>query len=223
MALEWIVAGIFGALIGAGEIVAQFRDEPDDALMTFPALGYMLFNALAAVLALAVIRVFGWNVGVQDPILAGWAQVVLAGFGAMALLRASFFNVRDGEKIITIGPSRFLDIVLVSVKDAVDRKRAEQRGIAVSQIMVQVDFNRAWQALPAYCFGLLQNLPQDEQDKFAKKIALLVNASMSERVKTLLLGLSLMNLVGEKVLATAVKNLGDDINRLSPTAPSPAP
>ncbi|GAB4490548.1 MAG: hypothetical protein OHK0031_13910 [Anaerolineales bacterium] len=215
---EWLVAGLAGALIGAGEIVAQFRDEPDDALWTVPAVAYMLFNALASLLALAVIRVFGWNIGVQDPALTPWAQVVAAGFGAMAFLRASFFNVRDGEQVISIGPSRFLDIVLAAVKDAVDRKRAEQRGLAVSEIMADVDFERAWQALPAYCFGLLQNLPLDEQDKFGKKIALLVNAIMSERVKTLLLGLSLMNLVGEKVLATAVKNLGDEIRHPPPRA-----
>lgn len=220
MWLEWIVTGLFGALIGAGEIVSQFRDEPDDALRTIPALGYMLFNALASLFALGVIRIFGWTMGVQDPSLSGWAQVVVAGFGAMALLRASIFNVRDGEKIIPIGPSGVLEVVLASVKDAVDRKRAEQRGLAVSDIMKDVDFNKAWQALPSYCFGLLQNLPQEDQDKFGKKVGLLVNAAMSDRVKTLLLGLALMNVVGEKVLATAVKNLGDDIR---PTPPAPQP
>ncbi len=57
MWLEWAVAGLFGALIGAGEIVSQFRDEPDDALRTLPALGYMLFNALASLFALAIIRI----------------------------------------------------------------------------------------------------------------------------------------------------------------------
>ncbi|GAB4487376.1 MAG: hypothetical protein Fur0016_18930 [Anaerolineales bacterium] len=215
MWLEWVVAGLFGALIGAGEIISQFRDEPDDALRTVPALGYMLFNALASLFALAIIRVFGWTMGVQDPAMAGWAQVVVAGFGAMALLRASIFNVRDGEKVITIGPSRFLEIVLASVKDSVDRKRAEQRGVAVSDIMQNVDFEKAWVALPAYCFGLLQNLPQEEQDKFGKKIALLSNAPMSGRVKSLLLGLSLMNLVGEKVLETAVRNLDEEIRPIS--------
>lgn len=219
MWLDWVAAGLFGALIGAGEIVSQFRDEPDNALRTVPALGYMLFNALASLFALAIVRIFGWTVGVQDPAMAGWAQVVVAGFGAMALLRASIFNVRNGESVITIGPSRFLEIVLDSVKDAVDRKRAEQRGVAVSEIMKDVDFDKAWVALPAYCFGLLQSLPQEEQDKFGKKLALLANTPISPRVKTLLLGLTLMNLVGEKVLETAVKNLDDEI-RLSPPPPA---
>ncbi len=216
---EWVVAGLFGVLIGAGEIVSQFRDEPDDALRTLPAMGYMLFNALASLFALAIIRIFGWTIGVQDPAMVGWAQVVVAGFGAMALLRASIFNVRNGDQVITIGPSRFLEIVLAAVKDAVDRKRAEQRGVAVSEIMKNVDFEKAWMALPAYCFGLLQNLPQEEQDKFGKKLALLANSPMSAHVKTLLLGLTLMNLVGEKVLATAVRNLGEEIR---PSPPPPA-
>ncbi len=143
MWLEWTVAGLFGALIGAAEIVSQFRDEPDDALRTFPAIGYMLFNALASLLALAVIRIFGWTLGVQDPAMTGWAQVVAAGFGAMALLRASIFTVRDGERVIPIGPSRFLEVVLASVKDSVDRKRAEQRGISVSEIMKRRGFSKS--------------------------------------------------------------------------------
>lgn len=218
MWLEWAVAGLFGALIGAAEIVSQFRDEPDDALRTLPAMSYLLFNALASLLALAIIRIFGWTMGVEDPALTGWAQVVVAGFGAMALLRASIFTVREGERVIPIGPSRFLEVVLASVKDSVDRKRAEQRGISVSDIMKDVDFQKAWVALPAYCFGLLQNLPQEEQDKFGKKMALLANAPMSDRVKSLLLGLSLMNLVGEKVLATAVRNLDKEI-RADPPPP----
>lgn len=215
---EWAAAALGGALAGAGEIIAQFRDEPDDALFNLPALGYLTFNALASILALVIIRIFGWNIGVQDPVLMPWAQVVAAAFGAMAFLRASFFNVRNGEQVVSIGPSRLLEIVLQAVKDAVDRKRAEQRGISVSEIMADVDFERAWVALPAYCFGLLQNLPDLEQQKFAQKMSLLASMTMSVHVKTLLLGLSLMNLVGEKVLATAVRNLGDEIRRLPPRA-----
>ena len=103
MWLEWAVAGLFGALIGAGEIVSQFRDEPDDALRTFPALGYMLFNALASLFALAVIRIFGWTMGVQDPAMTGWAQVVVAGFGAMALLGPRFSTCVTAKMLSVLG------------------------------------------------------------------------------------------------------------------------
>ena len=66
-------------------------------------------------------------------------------------------------------------------------------------------------ALPAYCFALLQNLSQTEQEVFARRVTLLRSASLSPRVKAYLLGLSLLNLVGEEILTTGVDNLGDEI------------
>ena len=209
-------------MIGITEITSRYRDEPDNALATIPSVFYLLVNAAASILALVSVRFFGWNFGIVDETVAHWIQVLVAGFGAMALLRTSIFTVQVGEQVVPYGPSRFLEALMSSVDRAVDRKRARERAVTVSEIMKDVSFDKAYQALPAYCFGLLQNLAQDEQDKFAKKIVLLVNAEMNLRVKSLLLGLSLMNLVGEKVLETAVKNLGDDI-RSNPGPSSPPP
>jgi hypothetical protein len=208
---EWLVAGLLGTLIGVTDIISRYRDEPDNALATLPALFYLLVNALASIILLVIARAFGWSFGITDPNAMGWGQVMITGLGAMALLRTSLWSVKLGEQNIPIGPNRLLDAILATVDRALDRKRAQQRAMAVSKIMKDVDFDKAFQALPAYCFGLLQNLSQDEQDKFAKKIALLAGAPMNTRVKSLLLGLTLMNLVGEKVLETAVKNLGEDV------------
>jgi hypothetical protein len=220
---EWLVAGSLGVLIGIAEITSRYRDEPDNALATFPSVFYLLVNAAASILALVSVRFFGWNFGIADETVARWAQVLIAGFGAMALLRTSIFTVQVGEQAVPIGPSRFLEALMSTVDRAVDRKRGQERAVSVSQIMKDVSFEKAYQALPAYCFGLLQNLSQDEQDKFAKKIVLLVNAQMNPRVKSLLLGLSLMNVVGEKVLETAVKNLGSDIQPDPPPPLLPPP
>ena len=67
----------------------------------------------------------------------------------------------------------------------------------------------------------MQNLPQSDQDQLGKKIGLLYNsAGINPRVKSLLLGIALMNLVGENVLRAAVKNLGDDLK--ADSAPPPA-
>lgn len=181
-----------------------------------PSLFYLFVNALASVIALLSVRAFEWDFGLQGT-RASWTQVLVAGFGAMALLRASLWNVQVGDETVSIGLKNFLDILLGSVDRAVDRKRAQQRAIAVSKIMHNIDFDKAARPLPAYCFGLLQNLSAEEQDQFARKVALLTNSPMHNRVKSLLLGLSLMNLVGEKVLENAVNNLGDDI-RISPNA-----
>ncbi|RME87767.1 MAG: hypothetical protein D6770_08555 [Anaerolineae bacterium] len=214
---EWLMAGVLGAVVGSAEIISRYRDEPDDALRTWPSLFYLLVNALAAILALGIIRVFGWTFGLSNEEGVRWAQVLAAGVGAMALLRASLFNVRVGEQNVPIGLNRFLDALLAAVDRAVDRRRAQERAVIVSETMRDIAFEKAYQALPAYCFALLQNLPQDEQERFGKKIALLRGADMSPRLKSLLLGLGLLNLVGEKVLKTAVQHLGDEI-KVSPSS-----
>jgi hypothetical protein len=210
--LQWLVVAALGAIISSAEIISRYRDEPDDAIRTWPSAFYMLLNATASVVALAAIRAFGWNFGISDPSAAGWVQVAVAGIGAMAVLRASLFSVTIDNETIPIGFGRFLDVLLVSVDRAVDRKRAEERGKAVSEIMKNVSFDKAYQALPAYCLSLLQNLPQADQDQLGKKIGLLFNTTgISPRVKSLLLGLALLNLVGESVLKSAVENLGKDL------------
>lgn len=214
---EWLVAGLLGAIISSAEIISRYRDEPEYALRTWPSLFYMLVNALASVTTLAIIRAFNWNFGISDPLLVGWAQVFIAGLGAMAILRASFFTIQVGNENVPIGLNRYLDVLLAAVDRAVDRKRAEERGKVVGEIMAQVDFEKAYQALPAYCLALLQNLPQEDQDQLGKKIGLLYNSTgISPRVKSLLLGIALMNLVGENVLRAAVKNLGTDLEGEAP-------
>lgn len=213
---EWLTVAGLGALIGITDIISRYRDEPDNALGTLPSAFYLFVNALASVLTLISIRAFDWNFGLEG-IQASWTQVLVAGFGAMAILRTSIWNVRVGEQNVPIGLKNFLDTLLGTVDRAVDRKRAQQRAESVIKTMKDVDFEKASQALPSYCFGLMQNLAIDDQEKFARKVNLLSGAPMNNRVKSLLLGLSLMNLVGEKVLETAVANLGADI-RVSPPA-----
>jgi hypothetical protein len=213
--LQWLVAGLLGGVISSAEIISRYRDEPDNALRTWPSVFYMFLNALAALVSLAVIHVFGWTFGITDPSTIGWAQAGIAGIGAMAILRASLFSVKINNETVPIGFGRFLEVLLTSVDRAV-----EERGKAVSEIMKTVAFEKAYEALPSYCLALLQNLPQAEQDQLGKKIGLLFNtAGISPRVKSLLLGLALMNLVGENVLRAAVANLGKDLEADPPPAP----
>lgn len=220
---EWLVTAAVGAVIGIAEIFSRYRDEPDDALLTLPALGYLAVNAGASVAALIVVRLLNWTFGiVADPGVVAWAQVFIAGFSAMAVLRTTIWKVRVNDEDVAVGPSRFLDAVLNTVDRAVDRKRAAQRAISVSNIMKDVDFEKAYQSLPMYCFGLLQNLPADEQEKVLKRVLVLHSLDVAERVKALLLGLTLMNLVGEAVLSTAVRDLGEDIRRATPQPPAAA-
>jgi hypothetical protein len=217
--LQWLFTGLLGALISSAEIISRYRDEPEYALRTWASVFYLLLNAMASVVALAFIRLFGWTFGASDPATIGWLQAGVAGIGAMTILRASLFSVKNGNDTVPIGLGRFLDVLLESVDRAVDRKRAEERGKAVSEIMKDVVFEKSYQALPAYCLALLQNLPQSDQDMLGKKIGLLYTTEgISPRIKSQLLGIALLNLVGENVLRAAVKNLDRDL-QASPVIP----
>ncbi len=129
----------------------------------------------------------------------------------MSLFRSSLFTVRVGNTDVGIGPSSVLKVVLDAADRAVDRKRAAVRDEVIARLMANVSFDKAYQALPAHCFALMQSLPQTDQVAFGQQIKLIQAAQLAPRVKSLLLGLALLNLVGEDVLRSAVNSLGGDI------------
>jgi hypothetical protein len=215
---EWLVSGLIGALIGAASMIARYRDEPDNALRTWPALFYLLINALASMFAFLLINIFGWNFGISDPNTAVWLQAMAAGFGAMTILRVSV-PFKIGDNTVSIGFNQALETIFAAVDRAVDRKRGQQRAKVIYEKMRFISFDKASVALPAYCFALLQNLSQSEQEVFARRVTLLRSADLSPRVKAYLLGLSLLNLVGDEILKTGIDNLGDEIK----DAPQPTP
>jgi hypothetical protein len=198
-----------GVLVGVGELVSRYRDAPEHAIRTTPALLYIALNAVAAVAALALVESFGVVKGTDRA--AGITRVLLAGFGAMAFFRTSVFTIRVGDQDVSIGPVAFLQIVLHAADRAVDRVRADARASAVAACMSGVSFQAAQAALPAFCMQLMQNVPADEQNEVGDAVKILQSSAMDDQTKAKNLGLLLMNVVGEKVLLTAVANLAAQI------------
>ena len=219
----------FGAAVGVGELVSRYRDAPGRALKAPSAVFYILINATAAVLALSLIRGFGWTLGVDaqsNPTALRWTQVLAAGFGSVALFRSALFTVRAGDHDIPMGPSAFLQAVLGAADRAVDRSRAGERAKVVADAMAGIPFSKAQQALPTLCLALMQNVPKDDQSDLAQQIAILNSSSLDDRTKALVLGLHLMNVVGEGVIVDAIVALGSQIatiTRVELEAPTKSP
>jgi hypothetical protein len=211
--LPWVAVGAFGALVGLGEIVSRYRDAPLHALLTTAALLHIALNAGAAVGALALIRMFDVKFGIDPnkPIQILWTQILVAGLGAMAFFRSSLFTVRLGDQDIGIGPSSFLQILLDAADNGVDRSRATARAKNVARTMKGISFERAQVALPTLCLALMQNLPAKQQEELGKQVLELQTASFDKNLKTLVLGLKLMNLIGPEVLLGAVNSVGPRI------------
>lgn len=211
----WAVC-LFGGAVGLGEILSRYRDAPRRVIRSTPALFYVVINAGAAALALYLIRVFNWDFGIEagQEAQLRWIQVLVSGLGAMALFRSSLFTVRIGGEDVGVGPSSFLQVILMATDREVDRERATSRAEQVVHIMDGLAFQKIDTALPTLCLALMQNLPEEDQQALGRQVAELQTATFDDRIKTLTLGLKLMNVVGDGVLRGAVLALGPHVRTL---------
>jgi predicted solute-binding protein len=78
--------------------------------------------------------------------------------------------------------------------------------------MADVSFEKAKVPLPLSCIALMQNMPPAEQAELNEDVSKLdATDKVSEEVKSYLLGVALLNYVGDEVLQAAVKLLDDQI------------
>lgn len=209
--IAWVFAAALGGGVGLAELVTRYRDEPFALRSSLSFWVYILINAAASALAYALIRVFGWTFGVGPGSARTATQVLVAGLAAMALFRSSLFNLKIGDEDVSIGPSALLTSLLSVVDRAVDRHRATERSRSISKVMSGVSFAKAKISLSAYCLQLMQNVPLEEQQKLRTSVEGLGLAEMDDGLKSLNLGLLLMNTVGPTVLEAAVRDLGERI------------
>jgi hypothetical protein len=205
---QWVAAAALGAGVGLAELVSRYRDQPSALPASVSFWVYLLLNAGASAFAFALIGVFGWTFGLAPGPARTGTEVLVAGLAAMALFRSSLLTLKVGDEDVNIGPSALLTSLLAVVDRAVDRRRATQRSDAVSKAMHLVCFSKAKISLPAYSLQLMQNVPVEEQQKLRTAVDALGLSAMEDDLKSLNLGLLLMNTVGPAVLAAAVRDLG---------------
>ena len=210
VAIDFTSAALLGILVGLAELISRYRDAPQSVLYSRPALLYLALNGAASALALALIRAFGWTFGSTADTVR-WTQLLVAGVGAMALFRTSLFTVRAGDRDIAVGPATFLQIFRDSADRAVDRLRARSRSLEVGKLLDGVDYKKASEGLIPYCLTLMQNVPDDEQQKLVQAVKLLDAEPIEAAIKVRILGLLTMNVVGPGVLTAAVDALRDQL------------
>lgn len=222
---DGIVVFFIGVTVGAGELISRYKTDPWRAIESKPGVVYMAVNGLAAVLALVIVYAADFRFGIgpaapneaanspsdfwDDATKVRFLRILVAGFGAMALFRSSFFNVRVGDRDVPVGFSVALKAILDAVDRAVDRLEALHRHLVVADRLLKyrLTFNAVKVALPAYCFALLQNLTGEEQAAVGEQIKKIIEAgaTMTETDQLRLLYLQLLTVVGEDVLEQAVK------------------
>lgn len=219
-AVQYTAVCLIGAFIGIGELISRYKDDPFRAIANQHAITYTMVNVLAAALALLSLKTLPFSIGIT-PNITGFAatvnsngeaaqrigQALLAGFGAMSVLRSAAFTVRVGDQDVAVGPSALLQVILSATDRAVDRARAKVRAELVAKTMQSVSFEQIQEALPVLAFSMMQNLSADEKESFSRELAQLQRASIDGKTKSICLGLSLSNIVGQGVLDAAVEAL----------------
>lgn len=225
----FVIAAALGALLAFAELVSRYRDDPAGAVFSWPAGVYVWVNEAAAVAALYLIHVFGWNFGANGSAREA-IQVLTAGLGSAALFRTSLFNVAAGDRVIGIGPSEILNVILAAADRAVDRQRALIRATRAGEIMQGLSFKDNAEALLKYCVATMQNVTPDEVKTVEGQISALrdpKNDAIRDTIKSYILGLSLLTLVGEQVLARASDQLKaalqGEVAPSIPGGPEPSP
>jgi hypothetical protein len=213
VAFDFIAAALLGIVVGLAELVSRYRDAPRAALYSGPAVLYLALNGAASGLALALIHGYGWTFGAAAGAARWWTQLLVAGTGAMALFRTSLFTVRAGDHDIGIGPAIFLQIFRDAADRGVDRLRARARSLEVGKLMDGIDYEKAIEGLIPYCLALMQNVPDEDQQKLVQTVKLLDAEPIDAAIKVRILGLLLMNVVGPGVLTGAVDALREQMKK----------
>ena len=210
---QYVAVAFIGAFIGIGELVSRYKDDPYEAITNRHAVTYTLINVLASTMALLALKTMnpadaqGLLLG-EKTASARVGYTLIAGFGAMAVLRSSAFNMRVGNDDIAIGPSALLQVMLSATDRAVDRARARVRAEMMARTMHLIPFEQIEGSLPQLAFAMMQNVTEQEKQAFDKVLSTLRdNNKMDTVAKSLSLGLSLSNIVGQGVVDDAVTAL----------------
>lgn len=209
--INYAIVFSIGITVGVTEMMARYQDAPFSPLLSLPGIFYFAINGGAAITAYYLVHVMDTPVPGEGASKEVY-RVIFAGLGAMAFFRSGLFTVPIGGQDVAIGPNLILQILLKALDRAYDRDRAKPRSEMVSQIMGGVSLVSARTALPLICFGLMQNITDEEREKFGsqiKEIDPLVE--MDDEAKVLTIGLWLLNLVGESTLRSAVNVLGPTV------------
>jgi len=124
----WLLLSvIFGASVGAAELVARYRDEPQIVVTSWPGLFYMSLNGLISAAA------YGLVVYYNDRIFVGLKSdrlmtSIVAGFGSMLVMRSKLFSFKtEGGDTFAVGPDVVLSTFLRSMDRRIDRNRSSPR------------------------------------------------------------------------------------------------
>lgn len=221
----------FGELVGFSEIITHYRDEPLRATFNRYGAIYLLINGILSGCAFFLLRAYGARIfpAAQEPPLMA---AIVAGFGAMAVMRSKLFIFRTDEgKDIPVGPDLVITSILRIIDRKIDRLRAARRQQLVFELAKRiaaamsndVDFENP-NSFVILSLAAFQNLSTEEKQAISAKTQAL-QAELKGKpslFKALSLGFVVLDIAGEENLSAIMQDLEDYLKSTSQPAANAA-
>ncbi|MBU8544926.1 MULTISPECIES: hypothetical protein [Roseomonadaceae] len=219
---RYLVVATIGGVVGFAELVSRYRDEPWLVAKSPPGMTFIGANALAAVTALFLLE--NYREALSAP-TDGVTRTLLAGFGAMVVLRSKLLTLRQpGGTDVEVGPAFVVDSLLAAVNRDVDRRRAERRIALVNGLARRFAPHPFAKAAPHLKAALLafQTMDAAERKRLSDTIEAMLKdqtlVALSNDVKYAMIGYDFLTAFGEETLNCTF----DELER-SILAPPPDP
>ena len=199
MAIYFIIAALCGLIVGSAEIFSRYKDEPFKAVFCGWGISYLLLNSLLSALAFWLI-VLSNTVTNDMAVIHKLQYSVLAGFGAVLVMRTKLFSVKsEAGEPISIGPDFVISTYLNMMDRQIDRRRAIDRSRLIKKKMENIDFGAAEMAVVTLLMNSMQNLSSSEKEKLGVRIKEIEEASeLSNQDKANMLGFVILDYGGEE-------------------------
>jgi hypothetical protein len=217
--MEYVAVFVLAAIVAAAELVARYKDNPLSAVRSLPAVFYIAFNGVIGLAALYILVVFAPDLFGYDSCAKGAAtgcveakisMVLAAAFGSLAVMRSAFARVTIEGQDLGIGPSAIIEIFQRTADREVDRQRAFRRMDELPKKLREMPLDIVNTTLPALCVELMQNLSAEEKQGLDRRIKLIAELRVHEKMRPLIVALILQEVVGKDALVKAFDKIVTD-------------
>jgi len=206
--LLWaLFAAIFGGLVGAAELMSRYRDDPLQAMKSAPASVYVILNAITSAAAFALLLASRQSI---FPEASDLSLVLIAGFGAMTLLRSKIltFRTASGDDV-PIGVDVVISSFLRAADRSIDRHQAVLRWDRAFQYLHDIPDEKTFVYLADY-FGTnlvsYQSVSPEEREDFKATIETLeVKQTINVGLRAVAAGLAFQEIAGSQNFDRVVK------------------
>jgi hypothetical protein len=213
----FLVAAAIGGIVGWVEMAQRYSDAPSHVLLWPAAWLYIGANIAASLAALGLVRSLHWTFGQTDPTSRATIQVLVAGFGAMALFRSRLFTaaqpIATGSEVKFLwSPATLLEGML-KIADREARKtqgRSRLRAARTVSKLTWADVRK----LPPIVLALMESdefdtRAQEQAAEFARDVKACEKnpEGYSDDQRKLMLGVRIVRFAGARVLREAIAYL----------------